>query len=49
MKIMESEVEEKELLELNRWMTEQNPTTGIMFYDLADLYNGEQWAIFNLA
>ena len=46
---IESEVEEKELIELNTWVENQNLAKGILSYDFTDLESGEQKAIFDLA
>lgn len=46
---IESELEEKELMDLNEWLSEQNLTTGILSYDFTDRESGAQKAIFDLA
>lgn len=46
---IESEIEEKELNELNKWVKEQGLHQGVMSYELVDQGNGDQLAIFDLA
>jgi len=46
---IETEVEEKMLIDLNNWVMDQNLTAGTLSYELTDTESGEQKAIFDLA
>jgi len=46
---IETEAEEKELMEVNKWVEDQNLHKGIISYDFTDVESGEQKAIFDLA
>jgi len=46
---IETEMEEKDLIELNKWIEQQQLTPGILAYELADIESGRQKAVFDLA
>ena len=46
---IESEVEEKKLMEVNSWVEEQSLHKGFLSYDFTDNESGEQKAVFDLA
>lgn len=46
---IETEMEEKDLIELNKWIEQQQLTPGILAYELADVESGRQKAVFDLA
>jgi len=46
---IETEMEEKDLTELNKWIEQQQLTPGILSYELTDIESGRQKAVFDLA
>ena len=46
---IETDDEEKDLMDLNQWMGQQNLSRGILSFEFTDKESGEQRAIFDLA